>query len=71
MLNFLVPQAMPTVIDAKMYVASSVSRRTLRKRTMANTAIRPNATRMLLAITIITTDTMRQSTMSALTKERE
>jgi hypothetical protein len=60
-----------TASTDRMYVVSSVSRRMLRKRTMANTAIMPNAVTRLLESTIITNETSTGITTRELTKERE
>ena len=69
--NFCVPQPMPMKMDVSTKVVSRVSRRMLRKRTMANTAIIPNAVTMLFDSTVITSETMTGVTTRALTKVRE
>ena len=69
--NFNVPQAIPTTMTDKMYEVSSVSLRIFRKRTIANTAISPNAVTRLFDRTSITIETMVGMTTSELTKERE
>ena len=69
--NFIVPAAMPSTMTIKMYDASSVSRKMLRKRTMANTAIRPNAVTKLFESTIITSATTEGMTINELTNDLE
>ena len=54
-----------------MYEVSSVSLKIFRKRTIANTAIRPNAVTRLFERTSITIETIVGMTTSELTKERE
>ena len=62
---------MPTTMTDKMYEVSSVSLKIFRKRTIANTAIRPNAVTRLFERTSITIETIVGMTTSELTKERE
>src|SRR3954466_7383739 len=69
--NFIVPAAMPRTMTIKMYDASSVSRKMLRNRTMANTAIRPKAVTKLFERTIITRATTEGMTIKELTKDFE
>ncbi len=69
--NFNVPQAMPMTMTDRINEVSSVSLRTLRKRTMAKMAIKPKAVTRLLDRTSITIETIVGITTSEFTNDLE